>query len=137
MTDNATFGSIKVDASKSEAGEWRKYPNSPIECLIARTGTMKFDKALHRAMRSIRGVKNMKEIEENSIEINMVAASDVILLDWRNAVEEDGSENVFSSKKALALFKNPNFYHFYKWVLEEAGLSEEELSKFSEDLSGN
>lgn len=114
---------IKVDNEKIESGVWVDYVED-IQLCIANINNPAYKEARKKALKPHLRQMRLGKIESDQVlDILKPAVAKHVLLGWKN-IEEDNKPLEYSSQKALELFKDPEMFTFFDFVLETASENE-------------
>jgi hypothetical protein len=110
---------FRVDLELEKEGAWVSFTDE-IELRIARHGNPKFQDAIRKETERRKAVLNVKELSEDmKVDVQKVAASEAILVDWRG-LEDDGEAVPYTSEMALRYFRDPELRVFWQFVLMQS-----------------
>ena len=113
----ANIESIKTSVDKEVNGVWVDFAEG-IQLKIARARNPKYQELLRDFVEPKRvEIREDKMSIEDFNDILLQVRAKTVLLDWKNIEDNDGSVILYSSKKALEFFRNPELKDFYTFVI--------------------
>jgi hypothetical protein len=136
----AKLSSISSDLSREMNGVPVTYPGTDIVCTIARLGNPDYDaeaKKIRKFARTAASIGGGELSERESKDILAPAVAKHILLDMKNAQDDNGADVTYTPAYGEQLLKDPRYHDFYDWVLVQSKNAELFAAGQTEVVRGN
>jgi hypothetical protein len=127
---------LKIDKNKANSGTWCQTGLDGLELLVARQGNIRYRDYIAKNSKELQIQARHNTIDVKTVDkINKDAASQFILLGWRNLTNDDGTDIPYSPEKARELFDlAPDLYEITMSFAQDMN---QFLADAAEDAKGN
>lgn len=114
------INAVRMDLDKEVQGTWVPFRDTDIELKIARWNNPTYVEAEQRVIEQRKVTLGAKELTDDQLlDARKEAASETILVDWRNVEDDDGSVE-YNHAKALEYFRDPELQSLWTFVVLES-----------------
>jgi len=117
---------ISVNKNLSINGVWKNYVFDPSDtdvlvCKIAMFPNPAYSQEIQNLMAPLLKEHRNADVESAiTNELQAKAIAKTVLLDWKNAQDENGNEIEYTPEVGYAVLMNEDYAHFYNWVIRVA-----------------
>ncbi len=130
------LSTLRLDPALCDRGVWVGYLGD-VRLRIARAGNPQYEEAVRRIAAQRLGASAEDPDEAFWEGVAREATAETILLGWENVTDDDGAPIEYTPARALALFADPCFREFYRFVTFESTRASRYRARALEVAAGN